>query len=83
MKSGKTLWDALCARYAEGTKQAEAMQATWQSLSGKIDPRRHKEVAERLAIQVKDANQWREKILEYFAGFSKRPVPGSSGAKPA
>jgi len=83
MKSGKTLWDALCAKYAEGTKQAESMQATWQSLSGKIDPRRHKEVAERLAIQVKDANQWREKILEYFAGFSKRPIPGSSGTKPA
>ena len=83
MKSGKTLWDALCAKYAEGTKQAEAMQVTWQSLSGKIDPRRHKEVAERLAIQVKDANQWREKILEYFAGFSKRPIPGSSGTKPA
>jgi alpha-glucuronidase len=75
-KSGKILWDALCAKYFEGTKQAEAMQATWASLAGKIDPRRHKEVAERLAIQVADANKWREQILKYFAGFSKRPIAG-------
>jgi alpha-glucuronidase len=74
MKSGQILWDALCAKYFEGTKQAEAMQATWQSLAGKIDARRHKEVAERLAIQVADANKWREDILKYFAGFSKRPI---------
>jgi len=73
-KSGKILWDALCAKYFEGTKQAEAMQATWKSLAGKIDARRHKEVAERLAIQVVDANKWREDILKYFAGFSKRPI---------
>jgi alpha-glucuronidase len=77
MKSGKILWDALCAKYAEGTKGAEAMQATWQMLAGKIDSRRHKEVAERLAIQVADANEWREAILKYFAGFSKRPIPDS------
>ena len=73
-KSGKILWDALCAKYFEGTKQAEAMQATWHSLAGKVDERRHKEVAERLAIQVADANKWREDILKYFAGFSKRPI---------
>jgi alpha-glucuronidase len=70
-KSGKILWDALCAKYFEGTKQAGAMQATWKSLAGKIDPRRHKEVAERLAIQVADANKWREDILKYFAGFQQ------------
>jgi alpha-glucuronidase len=72
------LWDAICAKYLEGTKQAEAMQATWQSLASKVDPRRHKEVAERLAIQVEDANKWREQILKYFAGFSKRPIPPSA-----
>lgn len=77
-KSGKILWDAICAKYLEGTKQAEAMQATWQSLASKVDPRRHKEVAERLAIQVEDANKWREQILKYFAGFSKRPIPPSA-----
>ncbi len=74
-KSGRILWDELCARYYEGAKQAAALQQTWGSLEGKIDSRRHKEVADRLAIQVADSAKWRDQILQYFAGFSKRPVP--------
>jgi alpha-glucuronidase len=78
LKSGKTLWDGLCEKYSEGAKQAAAMQATWQSLAGQIDAQRHKEVADRLAIQVADAAKWRDQILEYFQGFSKRPIPAGS-----
>ncbi len=74
MKSGKTLWQELCAKYHEGARQAVALQTTWQSLAGKIDSRRHREVAERLAIQVADSAKWRDQILEYFEQFSKRPV---------
>jgi len=77
MKSGKTLWDELCAKYQEGARQASALQQTWQSLAGKIDSRRHKEVADRLAIQVADSAKWRDQILEYFGRFSKKPIPGS------
>ena len=77
MKSGKTLWEELCAKYQEGAKQAGALQKTWQSFEGKIDSRRHKEVAERLSIQVADAAKWRDQILNYFARFSKRPIPRS------
>jgi alpha-glucuronidase len=51
------------------------LQKTWQALEGKIDVRRHREVAERLAIQVADAAKWRDQILEFFGRFSKRPVP--------
>jgi alpha-glucuronidase len=75
MKSGKILWDELCAKYFEGARQAAALQTTWQSLAGKIDARRHREVADRLAIQVADAAKWRDQILKYFGGFSKRPIP--------
>lgn len=74
MKCGKTLWDELCAKYYAGAAQAAALQRTWDSLAGKIDSRRHQEVAERLAIQVADATKWRDRILEYFAQFSKRAV---------
>jgi alpha-glucuronidase len=74
MKSGKILWDELCAKYQEGAAQAAALQKTWQSLAGKIDSRRHNEVTERLAIQVADSAKWRDQILEYFARFSERPV---------
>lgn len=81
MKSGKTLWDELCLKYHSGAKEAAAMQVQWQALAGKIDPRRHKEVSDRLAIQVADSAKWRDQILAYFAGFSKRPVPPEAGSK--
>ena len=74
LKSGKTLWEGLCEKYYEGARQAAEMQKTWQSLADRIDPQRHKEVAERLAIQAEDAAKWRDQILEYFQGFSKRPI---------
>jgi alpha-glucuronidase len=75
MKSGKTLWEELCAKYQAGAEQAAAWPETWQSLAGKIDARRHQEVAGRLVIQVTDSAKWRDQILEYFGRFSKRPVP--------
>jgi alpha-glucuronidase len=79
-KSGKTLWDELCGQYQEGARQAAAMQTAWQSLSGHIDPQRHKEVADRLAIQVADARKWSDEILRYFQGFSKRPIALPTGS---
>ncbi len=78
MKSGKTLWEEMCARYQQGAAQAVALQKTWQLLAGKVDARRHQEVAERLAIQVADAAKWRDDILAYFGRFSRRPVPARS-----
>lgn len=74
MKSGRTLWNALCAKYQQGADEAAAMQATWQSLAGRIDARRHKEVADRLVIQVADAAKWRDHCLQYFQRFSKREI---------
>ena len=79
-KSGKTLWVALCEKYYDGVRQAEAMQATWQSLATHVDPQRHKEVADRLTVQVRDATAWRDQILKYFQGFSGMPmVPPTKG----
>jgi len=75
MRSGKTLWDELCAHYHAGASQAAVLQQTWDSLRGNVDAQRHREVAERLTIQVTDAAKWRDQILEYFARFSKRAVP--------
>lgn len=74
MKSGSTLWNALCEKYARGAAEAEALQKTWHSLSARIDARRHREVADRLAIQVADAAKWRDHCLTYFQQFSKRPI---------
>lgn len=72
--SRATLWDALCRKYDDGVTEALDMQRTWRSLAGAIDPQRHQEVAERLAIQVADATKWRDDILGYFQQFSGRPI---------
>ncbi len=75
MKSGNTLWNELCAHYHKGTTDVAAMQKTWDSLADKIDPQRHKEVADLMKIQVADANTWKVQILQYFGQFSKMPIP--------
>jgi alpha-glucuronidase len=74
LRSGATLWNALCDKYHGGARQAAALQTTWRSLANAIDPQRHQEVAERLAIQAADAARWRDHILSYFQGFSRRPI---------
>ena len=74
LRSGKTLWEGLCEKYAEGARQALAMQATWNRLTDRIDAQRHTEVADRLAIQVGDAQKWRDEILKYFQQFSQLPI---------
>jgi alpha-glucuronidase len=74
MKSGQTLWRELCRHYYRGAAEAAALRTTWGSLASKIDPQRHKEVDDRLAIQVQDATAWRDMILNYFASFSKLPI---------
>jgi alpha-glucuronidase len=79
LKSGKTLWNGLVEKYYEGARQAAALGTQWQSLAGKIDPQRHKEVADRLAIQVADAARWRDQILQYFQTFSKMPITPPPG----
>jgi len=78
MSSGRTLWDELCFRYHDGAEAAQRMAATWDSLAGKIDPQRHREVAERLKVQVEHAGAWRDQCVAYFQRFSKRPVPAFS-----
>jgi alpha-glucuronidase len=74
LKSGRTLWAGLVDKYHEGARQALAMQQTWATLAGTIDARRHKEVADRLVVQVADAQKWRDEILGYFQQFSKLPI---------
>jgi alpha-glucuronidase len=69
------VWEELCAQYDHGARQAKAMEATWASLADKIDPQRHREVAERLAIQARDAAAWRDQCLAYFQSLSHRERP--------
>jgi alpha-glucuronidase len=74
MKSGHTLWQELCNHYYQGAAEAAALKDKWAGLSGKIDAARHTHVAKRLEIQVADSSKWRDQILQYFQGFSGKPI---------
>jgi alpha-glucuronidase len=75
LRSGRTMWNELAWRYQRGVEWTRKARKDWQALKGEIDPQRHKEVAEKLAIQERDAIWWRDSVLLYFQGFAKRPLP--------
>ena len=75
MASGRTLWEELCFKYNEGFEHAQGTATSWESVSGTIDAQRHREVAERLKIQIEHARLWRDKCIGYFQQFSKQPIP--------
>lgn len=75
MRSGKTLWEELCARYYSGVNDVRAMQQSWNNLKGTIDAEQFEHVKMLLAIQEKEAVWWRNACLGYFQTFSKMPLP--------
>jgi alpha-glucuronidase len=75
MKSGRTLWNELAARYQRGVDWTRSTRKDWSALAGVIDSERHAEVARKLAIQERDAIWWRDACLSYFQTFSKLPLP--------
>ena len=75
MRSGRILWDELALHYQRGVDWMRATRKEWDALAGAIDPERHAAVAQKLAIQERDAIWWRDACLLYFQTFSKRPLP--------
>ena len=75
MKSGRTLWDEICYKYYAGVDSVKWLQRTWNSLERQIDKQRFNEVKMLLAMQVKEAEVWRNSCVLYFQTFSKMPLP--------
>lgn len=69
LSSGQTLWQELQAHYQNGTEYVKWMQQLWESLEGKIDSQRYKDVQQRLILQYENAAQWRDVCLAYFGRF--------------
>ncbi|MET0289567.1 MAG: alpha-glucuronidase family glycosyl hydrolase [Pseudoxanthomonas sp.] len=82
LRSGKTLWTALVQHYRRGVDEVGAMRATWASLSGDIDPQRHREVAAFLAIQQREAQWWRDACVAYFQSINQLPLPPGEAPPP-
>jgi alpha-glucuronidase len=80
MRSGRSLWEEMAARYSRGVEKVREMQVTWQRLQGRIDPERHAAIASFLEIQEREALWWRDASLAYFQSVSGRPLP--AGCQP-
>ncbi|MDE5751913.1 MAG: alpha-glucuronidase [Duncaniella sp.] len=74
MKSGRTLWEELCHRYARGAKKVGEYQRVWDEARPWVDKAVWQDVSDRLVIQARDAQWWKDACLLYFAGFSGLPL---------
>ena len=76
MKSGRTLWEELCAHYDRGVAEVDRFHEVWQQmrpfvlLADKDDSRRWQEVEDRLQHQQENAREWRQVCIDYFRTFS-------------
>jgi alpha-glucuronidase len=75
MRSGRTLWFELVARYSQGVDDVKQMRETWRHLDGYIDEERYRQVDAFLAIQEKEAQWWRDACIAYFQSVSGLPLP--------
>jgi alpha-glucuronidase len=75
LKSGRTLWDEMALHYQRGVDWIRAARVAWAKLEGVIDAERHAAIAQKMAIQERDAVWWRDACLLYFQTFAKRPLP--------
>jgi alpha-glucuronidase len=75
LATGRTVWDELVSRYYAGVDSVRAMQRAWNSLAGKIDDERFRQVQGSLVIQEREARWWRDASLRYFQTQSRLPIP--------
>lgn len=75
LSTGRTLWDEMCTRYYQGVESVQWMQQQWESIQQSIDAEIFEDVKGRLAVQHREALNWRDACVLYFQTFSKKPVP--------
>jgi alpha-glucuronidase len=80
MRSGRSLWNELVARYDRGVATVATMRRQWQSLRPLVDRGRRAAVAARLARQQAEAKWWRDASIAYFQSVSRLPLP--AGVRP-
>ena len=77
MHSGRTLWDELCFRYYSGSAYAADMIEQWDGLNDVIDSGRFDHVRSRLTSQYSHSIVWRDTCVNYFQGYSNKPLPSN------
>jgi len=80
MKSGRTLWQEMVARYDRGVATVAHMQQQWAGVKGAVDAERWSKTATYLAIQHNEARWWRDASLAYWMSVNGLPLPEGSPA---
>ena len=75
MRSGRTLWDELVARYTKGVETVTQNRAIWDKLRPYVDDQRFEETDAYLGIEEKEARWWRDASIAYFQSLNGLPLP--------
>jgi alpha-glucuronidase len=73
LASGETVIQALYDSYADGVERVGEYRQQWRALHGRIDLERWAHVAEKLALQERHAERWRDLVCRYLAEVSGVP----------
>ena len=77
-QTGRTLWNEMCYRYQHGLDGAREMLRKWNSTEPYIDSRLFNDIQEKMHIQVRDAEWWKDACLNYFQTYSRQPIPDTT-----
>lgn len=72
MGSGQTLWEELQRHYRHGVDEVDDFIRIWNGAKSCIDLQRWQEVDERLHQQLRDAREWQQVCISYFATFQQK-----------
>lgn len=75
LSTGKSVWEEFSTRYYQGVEEVRWMQEEWAKVQSFVDTEMYTDVAGRLAVQHREALNWRDACVLYFQTFSKKPVP--------
>ena len=77
LSSGKTIIQHIYDTHFEGYEEVKKMQAEWNKLEGKINPRAFANVQERFVRQERNAREWCDIVNSYF--YRKCGIPDEKG----
>ncbi|MEV4275039.1 alpha-glucuronidase [Actinoplanes xinjiangensis] len=77
LRSGVTVIQHIYDTRFAGAQRVAEMQSQWRELAGLVDPAVHARVTERLAEQLRSAEEWRDQVNTYF--YRKSGIPDAKG----
>jgi alpha-glucuronidase len=73
LHSGKTIIQHIYDTHYEGAEEANQFVRKWESLKGRVDIQRYREVLNRLEYQAGHAQVWRDAVCNWFLRISGIP----------